>query len=170
MRLGYKVARGGNKDEGIPLPACAPQAGRGRKPYPQNPGTACSRQPPSRTEPTRAASPVSRIGLHRDPAQRRRARRRLEARRRDTPGKALQRLVLGHADHRVVVAGHADIADEGGAAGQDAQVGGRRVGMGAGDEARAAVAEKAHRLLLAGRLRVHVDHDGVGRPAAAGRR
>ena len=45
---------------------------------------------------------------------------------------------------------------------QDAVVGGRRMGVGADHEAGAAVAEMAHRLLLAGRLAVHVDDDGVG--------
>ena len=66
--------------------------------------------------------------------------------------KPLQRLFLGHADHRIVVAGHADIAHERGAARQDAQIRGRRMRMRADDNAGAAVAEIAHRLLLAGGL------------------
>ena len=45
---------------------------------------------------------------------------------------------------------------------QDAVVGGRHVGVGADHEARAAVGEVTHRLLLAGRLAMHVDDDGVG--------
>ena len=52
----------------------------------------------------------------------------------------VHRLVLGHADHRIVVAGHADVGDEGGAAGEDLVVGGRHVGMGADHQAGAAVA------------------------------
>ena len=60
------------------------------------------------------------------------------------------------------IAGHADVRHEGGAPRQDAMVGGRRVGMGADHEAGAAVDEKAHRLLLAGRLAMHVEDDGVG--------
>ena len=39
------------------------------------------------------------------------------------------------------------------------------MGVGADHEAGAAVAEKAHALLLAGRLAVEIDHDGVGRLA-----
>ena len=74
----------------------------------------------------------------------------------------MQRLILGHADHGIVVAGHADVAHEGGAAGKHAQVRGRAMGMGADHEADAAVAEIAHRLLLARRLGVQVDEDGVG--------
>ena len=62
----------------------------------------------------------------------------------------------------IEIAGHADIGDEGGAPGQDAVVGGRHMGVGADDEAGAAVAEMAHGLLLAGRLAMHVDDDGVG--------
>ena len=46
--------------------------------------------------------------------------------------------------------------------GQDAVIGGRHMGVRADHEAGAAVAEMAHRLLLAGRLAMHVDHDGVG--------
>ena len=46
--------------------------------------------------------------------------------------------------------------------GKHAQIGGRRVGVGADHEARAAIAEKAERLLLAGRLGMDVDDDGVG--------
>ena len=36
------------------------------------------------------------------------------------------------------------------------------MGMGADDEAGAAVAEKSHRLLFAGRLAMEIDDDGVG--------
>ena len=66
---------------------------------------------------------------------------------------------------RIVVAGHADVGDEGGAAGEDLVVGGRHMGVRADHEAGAAVAEMAHRLLLAGRLAMHVDDDGVGAAA-----
>ena len=48
-----------------------------------------------------------------------------------------------------------------GAAGQDALIGGRRVGVRADDEARAAVDEMAHRLFLARRFAMHVDDDRV---------
>ena len=41
-------------------------------------------------------------------------------------------------------------------------IGGRRVGVGADHEARAAIAEIAERLLLAGRLGMDVDDDGIG--------
>ena len=53
-----------------------------------------------------------RIGLDRKPAQGRRPGRRLEPEGRSAPQEALQRLLLGHADHRVVRAGHADIGHE----------------------------------------------------------
>jgi hypothetical protein len=42
------------------------------------------------------------------------------------------------------------------------------MGVGADHEAGAAVAEKAHRLLLAGRLAMHVDDDGVGASRLSG--
>ena len=128
----------------------------------QNAGTACSRQPPSRTAPTRTASPVA--GSVSTATAQSVAGPVAGSKRADeiAPQEALQRLVLGHADHRIEVAGHADVAHERGAAGQHAQIGGRHVGVGADDEARAAVAEKSHRLLFAGRLAVEIDDDGVG--------
>src|SRR5947209_19449923 len=46
-------------------------------------------------------------------AQGRLPQSRLEARPRDFAQKARKRLLLVHPDHRVVVAGHADIGDEG---------------------------------------------------------
>ena len=55
----------------------------------------------------------------------------------------------------------------GGAAGQDAGIGGRHMGMGADDEADLAVEMMAEGLLLAGRLRMEVDQDGIGRLAEA---
>ena len=77
----------------------------------------------------------------------------------------LQRHLLHHADHRIVVAGHADVGDVGGAARQDLVVGGRHVGVAADHERSAAVGEVAERRLLAGRLGMDVDHDRVGRSA-----
>ena len=103
------------------------------------------------------------VGLDRDRAQRRRPVRGLELARRDAAHEALQRLGLVHADDGIVVAGHADIGDERGAARQHAMIGGLHMGVGADHEARAAVAEMAHRLLLARRLAMDVDHDRVGR-------
>ena len=111
----------------------------------------------------RRASPVASSVSTATAHKRRRARRRLEPRGRDFAQEAVERLVLVHADDGIVVAGHADVGDEGGAARQDLMVGGRRMRMGADHEARAAVAEMAHRLLLAGRLAMEVDDDGVGR-------
>ena len=61
-----------------------------------------------------------------------------------------------------VVAAHADVGDEGRAARQHALVGGGRMGVRADHAARAPVDEIAHRLLLAGRLGVEVDQDGIG--------
>jgi hypothetical protein len=72
---------------------------------------------------------------------------------------ALQRDRLVHADHRIVVAGHADVGDVGGAAGKDLRIGRRHVGMGSGGQRGAAVGEVRERHLLAGRLGVQVDHD-----------
>ena len=74
-----------------------------------------------------------------------------------------QRLVLVHADHRIVVAGHPDVGNERRAARQDLMVGGGRMGVGADHQAGAAVAEMPHGLLLARRLAVNVDDDRVGR-------
>jgi hypothetical protein len=104
-----------------------------------------------------AARQAVAAGLHRHAAQRRRAERRLEAAGRDVAGEAAQRLLLRHADHRIVVAGHADVGDEAGAAGKNARVGGGDMGVGAGDEADAAVDVIAEGLLLARRLGVEVD-------------
>src|SRR3984957_3070895 len=105
--------------------------------------------------------PARVVGLDREAAQRRRPHRGLELGRRDLAQEASDRLLLGHADHRVVVARHADVGDKGGAARQDALVGGRGMRVGADHEADAAVEEMSHRLLLARRLGMHVDHDRV---------
>ena len=59
-------------------------------------------------------------------------------------------------------AGHADVADEGGAAGQDPRVGGRDVGVGAEHGGHAAVEVPAHRDLLARHLGVEVDDHDLG--------
>src|SRR5262245_6824732 len=108
-----------------------------------------------------AGKPGGVVGLDRDRAQRCRSRGRLEPAGRDAAPEPVERLVLAHADHRVVVAGHADIRDERRTARQDLMVGRRRVGMGADHEARATVTEVTHRLFLAGGLAMHVDHDCV---------
>src|SRR4029079_17525 len=63
------------------------------------------------------------VGLHRYCAQRCRSERRFEAGRGDTRGEAPQRLLLLHADDRIVVAGHADIGHVGGAAGKNLMIG-----------------------------------------------
>ena len=55
------------------------------------------------------------------------------------------------------VAGHADVGDEAGAARKDARVGGLDMGVGADDEADAAVDEMAERLFLARRLGMEID-------------
>src|SRR5690606_26498289 len=81
---------------------------------------------------------------------------------RQTGGEAAQRLFLVVADDGVVVAAAAGVRLIGRAAGQDLGVRRRNVGVGADHQAGAAVAEVAHAHLLAGRLGVHVDDDGVG--------
>ena len=96
-------------------------------------------------------------GLDRDRAERRWPQRRLEPAGRDAAREAPQRLVLRHADHRIVVAGHADVGDEAGAARRGCGVGARHMGVGADDKARPAVDEMAERLFLARRLGVEVD-------------
>ena len=74
------------------------------------------------------------VGLDREAAERALAGRRLEAGAGRLLQEAAQRLVLGHAEHRFVVAAHAGVGHVGGAAGQDAVVGGRHMGVGADDE------------------------------------
>src|SRR5436853_7049671 len=59
-----------------------------------------------------AGEPARIIGLDRERAQRRLAHRRLEARGGDLAQEPGQRLALVHADHRIVVAGHAEIGHE----------------------------------------------------------
>src|SRR6185312_15360762 len=87
--------------------------------------------------------------------------RRLETGARDLAREAGQRLLLAHADDAVEISGHADVGDERGAAGQDAVVGSRDMRVRADDEARASVAEMAHRLLFARRLAMEVDDDRI---------
>ena len=148
--------------QGWIAPSAAMNEGAWRR-HSQNCGRACSSRPPRRTAPDPQREPGRIVGLHRQPAQRRSPHRRLEAR----PGilrmKRRERLFLVHADDQIVIAGHADVGDEGGAARQDAVVGGRRMGVRADHEARAAVEEMTHRLFLARRLGVEVDDRGVAR-------
>src|SRR5579885_471324 len=75
------------------------------------------------------------VGLHGQRAHRRRASRRLEFCARNFTQESVERLVLAHADDAVEIAGHTDIGDEGGAAGENAMVGGRRVRVRADDKA-----------------------------------
>ena len=118
--------------------------------------------PPSRTAPTLRGKPGRVVGLDREPQSVAGPVGRLEL----APGILRRKRPSGSSFPmpmtEFVVAGHADVGHEGGAARQDAVVGGRRMGMGADHEAGAAVGEIAHRLLLAGRLAMHVDDDGVG--------
>src|SRR4030067_1710732 len=66
--------------------------------------------------------------------------------------KALDDGLYLHADDGVEGADHADIADEGGALGEDVSVGGGDVGVRADDGADAAVQVPSHRHFLAGGL------------------
>ena len=102
------------------------------------------------------------VGFDRDTAQGGGTGRRLEALGGDAAQEARQRLVLDHADHGIIIAGHADIGNESRAARQDLVIGGRRMRVRADHEAGAAVDEMTHRLFLAGRLAMKVEHDRVG--------
>ena len=109
------------------------------------------------------------VGLDREAAQRRLARPA-----RSGPGRWCRKRCIGSSfsmpSIEVVVAAHAGIGQVGRAAGEDAVVGGRHMGVRADDDADAAVDEMRHRLLLAGRLGVEVDEDGVAAwPERAGR-
>ena len=122
-------------------------------------------RPPSRRGRTDRASPVlssvSTIAAQSVPSP--------SAGDRRSPGIFLRKrwtaIVLLHADHRIVVAAHADIGLVGRAAGQHPGVGGRNMAVGAQHRRHAAVAVMAHRLLLAGRLAVHIDQDEMRRAA-----
>src|SRR5271166_6591061 len=107
--------------------------------------------------------------LDRDPAEGRGTQRRLEPAGGDAADEAPQRLVLLHADHRIVVAGHADVGDKSGAAGEDAMVGARNMSVGAGYQTGPAVSEMGERRFFAGGLGVHVDDDVAGLPQRASR-
>ena len=73
----------------------------------------------------------------------------------------LDGLLLAHADDAAARAGHSHVGDVGGAAGKNARIGGRDVGVGAHHGGHPAVEEPAHPDLLAGRLGVDVDQDVV---------
>jgi len=72
------------------------------------------------------------------------------------------RLLLAHADDAAPRAGHPDVGDVGGSAGEYARVRGRDVRVRADDGGDAPVEVPAHRDLLAGRLGMHVDEHVVG--------
>ena len=135
----------------------------------QNPGSAGSSRPPIRTGAILSASPVASSVSTATPLKVATPPRRLETARGNAGRETAQRLFLLHADDRIVIAGHAGVGHVGGAAGENLMIGGRHMGMGADDEAGAAVAEEADALLFAGRLAMEVDHDGVGRCIAADR-
>ena len=109
-----------------------------------------------------AGEPGGIVGFDSDRAQRRRAHCRLEFGGGNLAQEAAERLVLDHADDGIVIAGHADVGDEGGATRQNLVIGSRRMGVGADNKARAPIDEMSHRLLLARGLGVQVDDDRVG--------
>src|SRR5688572_18241755 len=123
-------------------------------PRSRNPQLTLNRIPENRThflqrtaEPHRSdprSEPRRIVGFHRQRAERGRTARRLELRLRDLADETAERLVLRHADHGVVVAGHADVGDERGAGLENAVVGRRHVGVGADHKARAAVGDVSH--------------------------
>ena len=82
------------------------------------------------------------------------------------PGIPVQELVqhqlLLHADHAVVGAAHAYVGLVGGAAGEDALVGGGNVRVRAEHRGHAAIQMPAHGDFFAGGLGVEVDHDDFG--------
>jgi hypothetical protein len=129
---------------------------RFRKIYSQNAGRASSSRPPSRTGAIRAARPVA-SSVSTATAQSVAG----PSAGSNLPHEAVQRLALVHANDGIIVAGHSHIGDERGAAGQHAVVRGLHMRVGTDDETGASVAEMAHRLLLARRLAVDVDHDCV---------
>src|SRR6202020_123244 len=92
-----------------------------------------------------------------DCAQRSRTQSRFEATGGNLAREAAQWLFLVHADHRIVVAGHANVGDEAGSSGQDAVIGARRMGVSADHEARLAVDKMTEGPFLARRLGVEVD-------------
>ena len=115
-------------------------------------------------QPFRAGRKSGRIvDLDGQPRNGGRAHGRLESRARDLGQESVERLARVHAQHRIVVAAHADVADEGGAA---AAARARRrsatwVCVPTTQLARPSTIV-AHGLLLAGGLGVEVDDDRVG--------
>jgi len=79
----------------------------------------------------------------------------------------LDRLILLHADHAAAWAGHADVGDVRGAAGQDAKVRRGHVRVRADHRGHATVEVPAEADLLARRLGVHVDEHVVDAVAEA---
>src|SRR3954452_558924 len=66
------------------------------------------------------------------------------------------------ADDRIVVAAHAEIAEIRRAAGQDLRIRGRHMGVRADHRRDPTIGEMAERHLLAGRLAVKIDDNGIG--------
>ena len=101
-------------------------------------------QPADPDRSNRSCQP-SGVDVSRDPAQRRRTQRRLEPARGNAAGEAPKGLILLHADHRIIVARHADVGDEASAAGENTMIRAWHMRMGADDEARPPVGEVAKR-------------------------
>ncbi len=127
----------------------------------QNVGSASESLPPTRSGGDLLGQTRAVADLDGDAAERGFAHGGGKASRGDAAQEAADRLVLLHAEHAVVVAGHAGVGEVGGAAGENLMVGGRHVGVGADDEARPAVEVVGHALLLGSRLGVDVDQHGI---------
>ena len=66
-----------------------------------------------------------------------------------------------HANDGIVVSSHARVGNIGGAAGKNAVICARCVGMRPHDKTNSSVAEMAHGLLFSGCLAVEVEHDRI---------
>ena len=124
-------------------------------------GIACDRRPPWRTGSTASGEAGRVVGDDQQAAERGLAFGGRQALAGHVGPEAGGGALLGHADDAVVVAAHAGIGLVGGAAGQDGVVGGGHVGVGADDEADAAVEAVRVGELLAGGLGVEVGDDGL---------
>src|SRR5579875_671003 len=101
------------------------------------------------------------VELDGNAAKSRRASRRLKPACGQFGRESADGFFLFHADHRIIIPGHASIGHKGRAMRQDLVVGRGHMGMGANNQRNPAVGEMCEGLLLAGSFGMEIDHGGI---------